>query len=186
MDRIKIGLTMIGLAVVGFVATLAIHPFLLRPDSVEDLTRAWQKAGPTALGATATVAVPPGDTLVAFLVGTQLLGLAGTTTGTCAATAAGRTLELGSPIQIERSLTGILKPDQQTVAIAGWTNDGPADAAVQITCQSKDSTVDHFVAVPTDTAVVDRAPWFQPWGWIALAAVGSALAAAGLIRPTSR
>lgn len=182
----KLGLMMIGLALVGFLATLVIHPFLLRPDSSEELTRAWQKAGPTALGASATVAVPPGDTLVAFLVGTQLLGLAGTTTGTCEATSAGRTLELGSPIQIERSLTGILKPGQETVAIAGWTNDGPGDTTVEISCHSDDSGVDHFVAVPTRSGVVNRDPWFQPWAWVALAATGAVLIVTSLFRPTSR
>lgn len=186
MDRVKIGLAMIGFALVGFLATLVVHPFLLRPDSTEDLTAAWQKAGPTALGATTTVAVPPGDTLVAFLVGTQLLGTAGTTTGTCYATSAGRTLELASPIQIERSLTGILQPGQQTVAIAGWTNDGPVDKSVEISCRTRDSTVDYFIAVPTRTAVPNRDPWFQPWGWVALGAAGAALAATGLIRPTRR
>ena len=182
----KFGLMTIGLALVGFLASLVIHPFLLRPDSSEDLTRAWRKAGPTALGASTTVVVPPADTLVALLVGTQLLGLAGTTTGTCEATSAGRALELGSPIQIERSLTGVLKPEQETVAIAGWTNDGPGDATVEITCRSRDSGVDHFVAVPTHSGVVTHDPWFQPWLWVALAAVGAVLVAASLFRPTTR
>ncbi|MGV0991362.1 MAG: hypothetical protein ACOYB7_03825 [Mycobacterium sp.] len=186
MHSMKAGLALMAVALVGFVATLVIHPLLLRPHSFEDLTAAWSKAGPTALGTSAAVAVPPGATLVAFLVGTQLLGSAGTTTGTCSATSAGRTIELGSPVQIERSLTGILKPGQETVAVAGWTNNGSADARVEISCQSSDSGVDHFVAVPTRTGVVDHNPWFQPWAWVALAVAGGAVMGAGLVRPTSR
>lgn len=177
---------MMALALVGFVATLVIHPLLLRPHTFEDLTAAWNKAGTTALGTSVTVVVPPGDTLVAFLVGTQLLGSAGTTTGTCAATSAGRTIELGSPVQIERSLTGILKPGQETVAIAGWTNSRSANAVVQISCGSSDSGVEHFVAVPTRTGVVDHEPWFQPWAWVALAVAGGGVTVAGLVRPTTR
>lgn len=183
---VKTGITMIALALIGFVVTLVVHPFVVRPDSVEDLTAAWKKAGPTALGVSSTVLVPAGDTLVAFLVGTQLVGSAGTTTGTCSATSAGRTIELGSPVQIERSLTGVLQNGQETVAVAGWTNTGPADAVVEISCRSRDSTVEHFVAVPTQTGVVEHRPWFQPWAWVALAAAGAVLTAVGMPRPTTR
>lgn len=183
---VKAGIAMIALAVLGFVVTLWVHPFAVRPDAAEDLTSAWKKAGPTALGHSTTVVVPPRDTLVAFLVGTQLLGGAGTTTGTCSATSAGRNIALGSPVQIERSLTGILKNGQETVAVAGWANSGPTDAVVEISCRSSDSTVEHFVAVPTRTGVVERRPWFQPWAWVALAAVGVVLTAMGVARPTTR
>lgn len=183
---VKTGITMIALALIGFVITLVVHPFLVRPDSVEDLTAAWKKAGPTALGASSTAVVPGGDTLVAFLVGTQLLGGAGTTTGTCSATSAGRTIELGSPVQIQRSLTGVLRNGQETVAVAGWTNRGPSDAVIEISCRSRDSTVEHFVAVPTHTGVVEQGPWFQPWAWVALAAAGAVLTAVGMTRPTTR
>lgn len=183
---VKTGITMIALALIGFVVTLVVHPFVVRPDSVEDLTAAWKKAGPTALGVSSTVVVPAGDTLVAFLVGTQLFGGAGTTTGTCSATSAGQIIELGSPVQIERSLTGILKNGQETVAVAGWPNRGPSDAVVEISCRSSDSTVEHFVAVPTHTGVVEHRPWFQPWAWVALAATGAVLTVVGMARPTTR
>lgn len=183
---VKTGIAMMALALLGFVVTLWVAPFAVRPDSAEDLTAVWKKAGPTALGTSSTVVVPPEDTLVAFLVGTQLLGGAGTTTGTCSATSAGRIIELGSPVQIERSLTGILTNGQETVAVAGWTNSGPADVIVEISCRSADSTVEHFVAVPTRTGVVEHRPWFQPWAWVALAAAGAVLTAVGMPRPTTR
>ena len=184
----KVGLAIVVLAGVGWIATLLAVPFLRQPGTTEDLTAAWTQAGPTPLGQPTDVAVPPGQTLVAFLVGTDLYGIAGTTTGTCIATRDGRAVDLGWPVQIDRTLTNVLADGRQTVAIAGWTNDTGSTSRVTIRCSTEDSTVDHFVAVATRTAVIDRDPWFQPWGWVAMAVVGSALAVVGLmsINPPSR
>lgn len=186
---VKAGLGLFGLAVTGWLVTLLAVAFTARPHSFEDLTAVWRKAGPTALGATASVTVPPGDTLVAFLVGTDLTGIAGTTGGDCSATSMDREITLGWPVQIETVLTGILKPGQQIVPIAGWRNDGSQDAIVEIACSTADSTVDHFVAVPTLTGVVELSPWFQPWLWVGIGAGGLLMvavgAAVGRARPPS-
>jgi hypothetical protein len=169
---VKTGLGLVGLAVIGWLVTLLAVSFTARPHSVEDLTAVWRKAGPTALDATASVTVPPGDTLVAFLVGTDLTGIAGTTGGSCSATSQGHPLGLTWPVQIETVLSGILEPGQQTVPIAGWSNDGSRDALVEISCSTRDSTVSHFVAVPTRTGAVEHDPWFQPWLWIGTGGCG--------------
>lgn len=187
---VKTGLGLLGLAVIGWLVTLLAVSFTARPHSFEDLTAVWRKAGPTALDATASVTVPPGDTLVAFLVGTDLTGIAGTTGGRCSATSEGRPLALAWPVQIETALTGILTPGQQTVPIAGWRNDESHDAVVEITCSTGDSTVSHFVAVPTRTGTVEHDPWFQPWLWVGVAGCGllvlSAAVALGRARRSSR
>ena len=178
---VKTGLGVIGLALIGWLVTLLAVSFTARPHTVEDLTAVWRKAGPTALGATTTVIVPPGDTLVAFLVGSDLTGIAGTTGGDCSATSPGGPIPLGWPVQIETLLTGILQSDQQIVAIAGWRNDGSNDEVVEITCNTKDSTVDHFVAVPTRTGAVEYAPWFHPLLWVAIGGTGLLLVAAAVV-----
>ena len=91
-------------------------------------------------------------------------------------------------MQINRTLTDVLNEDQQAVAIAGWTNDTDNPARIEVLCTTGDSTVDHYVAVSTRTAVVTRDPWFQQWGWVAIAAIGVTLVVAGLlqINPPSR
>lgn len=178
---VKTGLGLLGLAVVGWLVTLFAVSFTARPHSFEDLTAVWRKAGPTALGATASVNVPPGDTLVAFLVGTDLTGIAGTTGGDCSAASQGSPLALGWPVQIETVLTGILEPGQQIVPIAGWSNDTSNDAVVEISCSTGDSTVDHFVAVPTRTGVVEHDPWFQPWLWVAIGGAGLVVLSAAVV-----
>lgn len=181
----KVGLAIVALALAGWLATLLTVPFLLQPRGLEDLTSAWAKAGPTPLGRPTTTEVPPGQTLVAFLVGTDLTGIAGTTTGDCTATRDGAPVPLAWPVYINPSLSGILRQDEQTVAIAGWTNDTPGLVRVEIRCTSGDSTVKHYVALPSGTAVVARDPWFQPWAWVALGAVGAALTIIGLLRVQS-
>lgn len=166
----------------GWLITMAAVSFAAKPTGVEDLTAAWTQSGPTPLGDQAAVTVPPGSTLVAFLVGTQLLGTAGTTTGTCTADSATQKIRLAWPVHIERSLTGVLSAGQETVAIAGWTNRSPAPVTVRISCRSSDSGVEHFVAVPTTSARLESPPWFQPWGWLALGVLGAATAAVGALR----
>jgi hypothetical protein len=174
------GLVAIGLALLGWVVTLFAVPLLQHPSTTEDLTAVWTQAGPTPLGQSTSVAVPPGQTLVAFLVGKDLYGIAGTTTGSCTATRDGQPVDLAGRVQIERSLTGVLANGQETVAIAGWTNDTDGVANLVIRCTTGDSTVHHYVAVPSRTAVATRDPWFQPWGWVAIAIIGVALIATGL------
>ncbi len=175
------GLCLVVIAAAGWLFTLIAVSFAAAPDSVEDLTEAWKSAGPTPLGAPTTVRIAPGDTLVAFLVGTDLTGVAGTTTGTCSADSPGHAVGLGWPVHIDYSLTGMLEAGQETVAIAGWTNDLPGDQSVDIRvrCTSSDSTVDHYVAVAAKTAVLEADPWFQPWAWVGLGALGMAIAGWG-------
>lgn len=180
------GLGAIIAAVLGWVATFLAGSALDRPDGVEDLTAAWNAAGDTPLGEATTVTVPPEQTLVAFLVGTDLVSIAGTTTGDCRATADGRSVDLDWPVQIDPSLSGILSSGQQVVAIAGWANTGADPADVEITCSSGDSTVDHFVAVPSRTATLPSRPWFQPWGWVALGSFGAVAVAIGVSRGIAR
>jgi len=186
--RVKVGLGTVVLALLGWIGTLLAVPLLQQPDTTEDLTAAWTQAGPTPLGQATTVAVPPGQTLVAFLVGTDLYGIAGTTGGSCTAESDGRPIDLAWPVRINRSLTDVLDDGQQTVEIAGWTNTTERGVRVEIRCTTSDSTVDHYVAVPTRTAVVTQTPWFQPWLWVASAVVGAALIATGAqwITPPSR
>ena len=181
----KLGLATVLLALLGWIGTSFAVPFLQHPDTTEDLTTVWKQAGATPLGQSSTIAVPPGQTLVAFLVGTDLSGIAGTSGGSCTASTDGRTLDLGWPVQLDWTLTDVLNDGQQSVAIAGWTNRDVRTARVAIGCSTGDSTVDHYVAVPSRTAVVIRYPWFQPWGWAALAAVGLALAVLGVLRVNS-
>ncbi len=180
--RVTAGVAVLGMALLGWIGTLLVVPVLQQPDTTEDLTAAWLQAGPTPLGESTTVAVPMGQTLVAFLVGTNLYGIAGTTTGTCTAARHGRPLTLGNPVRIDRSLTGVLAGGQETVAVAGWTNTTGRSAEVEVRCATTDSTVDHYVAVPTRTAVVVHAPWFQPWAWVAIGVAGMALIATGARR----
>ena len=182
---VKLGLATVLLALLGWIGTSLAVPFLQHPDTTEDLTAVWKQAGGTPLGQSSTVAVPPGQTLVAFLVGTDLYGLAGTTGGSCMASTDGRTLDLGWPVQLDWSLTDVLNDGRQSVAIAGWMNRDVRTIRVAISCSTGDSTVDHYVAVPSRTAVIIRYPWFQPWGWAALAAVGLALAVLGVLRTNS-
>ena len=170
------------LAALGWVITFVAGTFLTQPATIEDLTPAWTAAGATPLGDSRTVAVPPRQTLVAFLVGTDLISIAGTTTGSCSATAGGRPVDLSWPVKINPELSGILRNDQQVVGVAGWTNHDSANVIVEITCDSRDSTVDHFVAIPTRTGALPRHPWFQPWGWLALGTLGILACALGVAR----
>jgi hypothetical protein len=169
------------LALFGWLATMIVSSSASQPTSTEDLTAAWMKSGPTPLGGSTTITVPDGQTLVAFLVGTQLRGTAGTTTGSCSATSAGMKVTLGWPVHINRALTGVLADGQETVAIAGWTNRQGSAATVQISCMSADSTVDHFVAVPTRTGIVQQDPWFQPWVPLLVAGLGATSVVIGIV-----
>lgn len=178
----KVGLVAIVVAMLGWAITAVAGMFAGQPDTIEDLTPAWTAAGATPLDRSATVSVPPGQTLVAFLVGTDLVSIAGTTSGTCSATAGGEPIELSWPVQINPSVTGVLTESQQIVDIAGWSNTGNTAVNVQIICGSSDSTVEHFVAVPTRTGTLPRDPWFQPWGWLALGISGVVAVAIGVTR----
>lgn len=186
--RVTAGVAVVALAFLGWAATLAVVPFLQRPGDFEDLTAAWTQAGPTALGEHATVTVPPGQTLVAFLVGTGLGGLPGTTGGSCTAARGNAPVDLVWPVQIDPSLTGVLDDGQEIVAIAGWNNTTGQPATVTIRCTTADSGVEHYVAVPSRTAVLTDYPWFQPWGWVGLALAGVALIISGAerVKPPTR
>lgn len=179
---VTLGVATIALAILGWLGTVLVTPFLHQPHTVEDLTAAWTQAGATRLGQSTRVTVQPDETLVAFLVGNDLRGVAGTTSGKCTAATQGRPLQLGWPVLVNRSLTGVLQDGQQTVSIAGWENHTEAPVTVDINCGTTDSTVDHFVALSSRSAVVVGKPWFQPWAWVGLALVGVVLVAAGAVR----
>lgn len=176
---IRLGAVTLALALIGWLVTPLFISFAAKPAATEDLTAQWSRSGPTPLGNSTSVTVPTDATLVAFLVGTDLYGIAGTTTGSCTAESGQTEVRLGHRVHINRSLTGILRDGQQTVAIAGWTNRTGAPVTVAVTCRSRDSTVEHFVAVPSRSAVVQTDPWFQPWGWLALGAAGALIIALG-------
>lgn len=176
------GFSLAAAATVGWLVTGVAASWMAQPDIVEDLTAAWAASGLTPLGGTETVIVPPRQTLVAFLVGTDLRGIAGTTTGTCTATSGGRPVALDWPVLLDFSVTGLLSGEREAVAVAGWRNTGESPETVAIHCQTTDSTVDGFVALASGTAEIPREPWFQPWGWVSLGAVGAALVVTGLIR----
>lgn len=176
------GLVVVGAAVIGGLGTAVGAPVAAQPDGVEDLTAVWSAAGPTPPGGTASVLVPPGQTLVAFLVGTDLRGIAGTTTGTCAADADGSRLRLDWPVLLDFSVTGPLAESREAVAVDGWRNDGSSPRRVSISCDSADSGVEYFVAVPSTRAALPATPWFQPWGWVALGTLGALIVAAGAVR----
>ena len=108
---IKLGVAIAALALAGWLTTVVVTSFAAKPTTTEDLTTVWNQAGPTRLGTPTRVTVPAGSTVVAFLVGADLTGIAGTTTGTC--TAEPPTIRLGWPVQINRSLTGVLRDGQQ-------------------------------------------------------------------------
>lgn len=163
------GLALLVIAAAGYLVTFVAMTFAAQPSTTENLTAVWKA---NALGDRATVDVPDGDTLVAIAVGTQLTGIAGTTTGNCRAERDDVEVGMSWPVQLEWQVDGELRKDQQGVVIAGWTNDTGAPTAVDITCASADSGVDYFVAVPSRTAQVPVTPWFQPWAWVALAVVG--------------
>lgn len=182
VTRVTVGVTVAAVALAGWLVTLVAVSFAARPAGPEDLTAAWTAAGATPLGDEAAVTVPAGATLVAFLVGTDLRGIAGTTTGDCSATSAGAPVDLNWPVLLDFSVTGLLAGEREAVAVAGWRNGGDTVTTIQITCDTRDSTVDGFVALASRTAQLPREPWFQPWGWVALGALGAALAGAGVIR----
>lgn len=174
---VRLGIAVILAAAVGVIATSLVTSFRDKSDSAEDLSAVWRAAGATPLGHSTTVTVPAHQTLVAFIVGTDLGGLPGTTSGSCTADTAGTKISLGWPVHIDSSIDAGLARGLDRVAVAGWTNRGDGPAPVDISCTSADSGVKHFVAVPTRTAVVEHHPWFQPWGWVALAGLGAALIA---------
>ena len=176
------GLGLLVVSLAGSLATLLGSAWAAQPDTIEDLTAVWPVAGVTPLGSSTTVSVPPGQTLVALLVGTDLRGIAGTTTGTCTARSGTGSVPLDQPVLLDFSVTGRLAGDREAVAVAGWRNAGEEDLSVDISCDTRDSTVQGFVAVPSRTAAFPKDPWFQPWGWVALGGAGVMLTTLGVVR----
>ncbi|HPX37997.1 MAG TPA: hypothetical protein PLH92_14560 [Mycobacterium sp.] len=174
---VRLGVAIIVAAAIGLVATALTISFRNKSDVVEDISAAWRAADATPLGQSTTLTVPAHHTLVAFIVGTDLGGLPGTSSGSCAAEAAGTKIDLGWPVHIDSSVDAALTGGLERVAVAGWTNRGDGPRVVDISCTAADSGVKHFVALPTRTAVVEHRPWFQPWGWIAMAGLGAMLIA---------
>jgi hypothetical protein len=176
------GLGLLVVSLAGWLATLLGASWAGQPDTIEDLTPVWPGAGVTPLGASVTVSVPSEQTLVALLVGTDLRGIAGTTTGTCTARSGTGSVPLDQPVLLDFSVTGRLAGDREAVAVAGWRNAGEEDLSVDISCDTRDSTVQGFVAVPSRTAAFPKDPWFQPWGWVALGGAGVMLTTLGVVR----
>lgn len=179
---VRAGLGLLVVSLAGWLATLLGASWAGQPDTIEDLTPVWPGAGVTPLGASVTVSVPSEQTLVALLVGTDLRGIAGTTTGTCTARSGTGSVPLDQPVLLDFSVTGRLAGDREAVAVAGWRNAGEEDLSVDISCDTRDSTVQGFVAVPSRTAAFPKDPWFQPWGWVALGGAGAMLTTLGLVR----
>ena len=176
------GLGLLVVSPAGWLATLLGASWAGQPDTIEDLTPVWPGAGVAPLGASVTVSVPSEQTLVALLVGTDLRGIAGTTTGTCTARSGTGSVPLDQPVLLDFSVTGRLAGDREAVAVAGWRNAGEKDLSVDISCDTRDSTVQGFVAVPSRTAAFPKDPWFQPWGWVALGGAGVMLTTLGVVR----
>ena len=176
------GLGLLVVSLAGWLATLLGASWAGQPDTIEDLTPVWPGAGVAPLGASVTVSVPSEQTLVALLVGTDLRGIAGTTTGTCTARSGTGSVPLDQPVLLDFSVTGRLAGDREAVAVAGWRNAGEEDLSVDISCDTRDSTVQGFVAVPSRTAAFPKDPWFQPWGWVALGGAGVMLTTLGVVR----
>ena len=176
------GLGLLVVSLAGWLATLLGASWAGQPDTIEDLTPVWPGAGVTPLGASVTMSVPSEQTLVALLVGTDLRGIAGTTTGTCTARSGTGSVPLDQPVLLDFSVTGRLAGDREAVAVAGWRNAGEEDLSVDISCDTRDSTVQGFVAVPSRTAAFPKDPWFQPWGWVALGGAGVMLTTLGVVR----
>jgi hypothetical protein len=179
---VRAGLGLLVVSLAGWLATLLGASWAGQPDTIEDLTPVWPGAGVTPLGASVTVSVPSEQTLVALLVGTDLRGIAGTTTGTCTARSGTGSVPLDQPVLLDFSVTGRLAGDREAVAVAGWRNAGEEDLSVDISCDTRDSTVQGFVAVPSRTAAFPKDPWFQPWGWVALGGAGVMLTTLGVVR----
>lgn len=179
---VRVGIAVIAAAAIGLIATSLLTSFRGRSHGTEDLSAVWRAADATPLGQSTTVTVPAHQTLVAFIVGTDLGGLPGTSSGSCAAEAAGTKIDLGWPVHIDSSVDATLTRGLERVAVSGWTNRGQGPAVVDISCTAADSGVKHFVALPTRTAVVEHRPWFQPWGWIAVAGLGAGLIAWAALR----
>ncbi|MBU3750122.1 MAG: hypothetical protein FGM52_06660 [Mycobacterium sp.] len=178
---ILMGLAIAAFAVLGWLITVIATGWISHPKTTEDLTGVWSAAERTPLGETTTVSVPPGQTLVAFLVGTDLGSIAGTTSGSCTATSAGSPVELSWPVLLNHAVEARKTDGLERVATAGWTNHTGSASVVDISCTTADSTVRYFVALPSRTAALVDPPWFQPGGWVALGAVGAALITAGLL-----
>ena len=179
---ILVGLAALLLAALGWLATTVVVSFTARPRVTENLTGVWTQNSPTALGRATAVEVPADQTLVALLVGTELRGIAGTTTGACTATASRQPLPLAWPVHRDWRVDDRLKGEQQAVATADWTNPGDSTVIATVTCDTRNSTADYFLAVPSQTAVIARDPRFQPWAWVALGGVGLSLVTAGVWR----
>jgi len=176
------GIALVIAAVVGWIGTSLVSSLAASHNAGrEDLTAQFQSAGSTALGQSTTVSVQPGQTAVAYLVGTGLHSTAGTTTGDCSAREEnGSSLDVFDGVHIDTSLTGVLSPGQELVAIAGVRPDRAA--ALTITCDSHDSGVDHYVVVASNVATIAATPSWSPWAWIVGGLAGIALIGIGVAR----
>lgn len=177
---ITVGLAAGLLAVLGWLATTVALSFAAQTHVTEDLSAVWTPKSRTPLGRSVAVEMPADQTLVALLVGSQLQGIAGTTTGTCTASASGQPLPLAWPVHLDWRVEGRLEVQQQAVAVAGWTNPGASAVTAIVACDTPDSTVAYFVAVPSESAVIAQDPWFQPWAWVALGIFGLSLLVVGI------
>lgn len=176
------GIALMIAAAVGWIGTSLVSSFAASDNAGrEDLTAQFQAAGDTLLGQSTTVTVQPGQTAVAYLVGTGLHGTAGTTTGDCSALDAnGAVLDVSDSIHIDTGLTGVLAPGQELVAIAGVQPEGAA--VLTVTCDSRDSGVDHYVVVASNRATITSTPSWSPWAWVLGGLLGVALIGIGYAR----
>ena len=179
---LAIGIVLILGSVIGWIATSFVSSMAASGESGrEDLTVQFHEAGPTPLGQPATVTLRAGQTAVAYLIGTGLHGTAGTTTGTChARDEQNQSVAVTSNVFIETSVSDVLKAGQELVAVGGVSTDH--DVTLSITCDTSDSGVDHFVAVPTNAGTVATPPSWSPTAWIVAGLLGTALITAAFPR----
>lgn len=176
------GIAVVIAAVIGWIGTSLVSSIAASGNAGrEDLTSEFRAAGPTALGRSTTVTLRPGQTAVAYLVGTGMHGTAGTTTGDCSAhDESSSSLDVSTSVHIDTSLSGVLSPGQELVAIAGVRPDRAA--VLTFTCDSRDSGVDHYVVVASNVATVATTPRWSPWAWILGGLAGIALIGVGVAR----
>lgn len=170
------------LALAGWIGTTVFTQFAAANGArSEDLSARFIAAGPSELGASVKVPVEAGQSAVAFFVGEDLHGVAGTTTGSCTATDAdGAPVEFLYSVVLDSTLVNVLAEGKQHKAISA----APVDRTTTLsaTCTARDSGVDSFYVVPSDQATFVSTPAWHPWAWFILAGAAAIMFVIGVMR----